>query len=96
MLLLGLAGVARQDIVANYQITRTYLNENPLAATEADAYPQALMDSRPEYLDRALAFIAQAGGFTEYLLSAGVPEGSLDHIRNRFVAPVLVGQMRWK
>ncbi|MDR1440047.1 MAG: tyrosine-protein phosphatase [Clostridiales bacterium] len=86
-LLLGAAGVCREDILANYEVTHTYLRRNAAMMGSAEGYPPELMQSRASSLGRALGYIGtEHGGIPQYLLAAGVTRAQLGEIVGRFVA----------
>ena len=86
MLLLGLAGVALPDIISNYEVTYTYIRQNPVTKKLSQMYPIETMLSKVEYLDQALAFIDESfGSMYAYLLSCGIEKDTLSQIQKRFV-----------
>jgi len=85
MLLLGLSGVAPADIVANYQVSKTYLNANPLYVKGSQGIAAELLASEPSYITRALQYIEKAGGFLPYLRGASLDSASIEAIRSRFI-----------
>lgn len=85
-LLLGIAGVCKADILSNYQVTYTYLQENVQLQAYAGEYPQELMHSRKEYLEYAMDAIAEKHtSIHAYVESIGVSPGTVTCIRNRFI-----------
>jgi protein-tyrosine phosphatase len=98
MLLLGIAGVDRYDIMTNYEITYTNIRHNPIFQVEKEGVqeelraklpenmPMDLMYSKTEYLEPAIEFIMDRyGGFEQYLMAAGVTAGMVSMIKDRFV-----------
>jgi protein-tyrosine phosphatase len=87
-LLLGIAGVPEQDILANYEVTYTYNRQSP-AMVQYAALAAQLQDqlySRREYLERALIFISnEYGGLGNYLSQAGLPPDTVRAIREKFI-----------
>jgi len=85
-LLLGLAGVARADILANYSLTHTYLRENRAMMDVSEQFPRALMYSLIEYMEPALDLIEkQYDGFAHYLSAIGVSEDEMQVIKRKLV-----------
>ena len=81
MLILGLAGVTRKDIVANYEVTFTYV---PILMDET--INPALAYSRPEYIITAIEFIEQNyGTYREYLKSCDLTDEILDKIKSKYL-----------
>lgn len=88
MLLLGLAGVCKEDIVANYMVTEVYNAKNPAERTMdlPIELPEDLLQSRPEFIAKAYDFLLdQYGGIIPYLRSTEVEEGSLEALRKNLV-----------
>ena len=86
-ILLMLAGVADADIVADYQVSATYLAA--LLAQMREIYPNmtAFMgESKPEYMVRFLAWFHEKYGTAEdCLLGAGVTGGEVAAIREKLL-----------
>ena len=92
MLLLGLSGVGRADIVSDYVRSWTCLMRDEAFASDwADprrVRTRHLMESRPEYIESALDLIEDEwGGAEPYLLACGVGAGVLERVRRRLVQP---------
>ena len=69
MLLLGLAGVSKEDILANYQISFTHLDTT---VDVLQRIPMNLLDSKPEYLIHALDHLEKHyGSFPAYFTACG-------------------------
>lgn len=84
MLLLGLAGVSRSDVVANYQVTYTYIKESPHARKAVDLYPPQTMYSLPAYIEEAMDYISEDfGGTEDYLRALGMGSKAMGDIRGR-------------
>lgn len=81
-LLLELAGVARADIVANYQVSYTYLEDFiRQVCIENPDMPAFVGRSDSAYMNGFLDLLAQTyGGARRYLLGAGVVEEDLDAV----------------
>lgn len=89
MLLLGLAGVEKKDIVSNYETTYTnlesihdYAGERPYGDI-----PESFMYSSREYILRAYEYILDKyGDFEQYMRAKGVSEEVIDRVKGRLVA----------
>ncbi|MFC4596727.1 tyrosine-protein phosphatase [Cohnella hongkongensis] len=76
MFLLALAGVEEADIVADYEVSRTYIAN----------FSDDLTGSHYSNMHQFLAYIRETyGSPTAYLESIGIEKQKLDFIRNRFV-----------
>ncbi len=87
------AGVARDDIVANYLESNHWnrrFNEAILARTEALGVPpdviMPLLEVRPEYLEASIAAIEQAHGGLEAYLADGLGV-DIDRLRGHYLKP---------
>ena len=81
MLILGLCGVTKKDIVANYEVTFTYV---PVLVDEA--LNPALAYSLPEYIKTAIEFIEENyGTYREYLKSCGISDEILDKVKSKYL-----------
>lgn len=86
MLLLGLAGVNKYDIMANYETTYSYLRLNPEFQANLAKYPLGIMCSKSDYIEPLIDYIVDTyGDFAKFLLSIGIPEDCLARIRKRLV-----------
>lgn len=86
-LLLSLAGVEQDDILADYQISYTYLRKI-IANFMADVadIPMYMLHSNIEYMEGFLqAFYAKYGSTVEYLREIGLSDAQIDAIRQRLV-----------
>jgi len=83
-LLLGLAGVQDADIIANYEVTYTYIRQNP--SFSEHGYHSDLLLSQREYIENTLHHIEREYiGISEYLQSkAGVTAAGVHAICDRF------------
>lgn len=84
MLLLGLVGVDKYDIISNYEITYTNLRRNPNFMNNLDNYnvPMDLMYSKDNYIEPLIDYIIEEyGDFHSYLLSCGILEENLCKIK---------------
>lgn len=88
MLLLGLVGVSRQDIITNYEQTFTnlrYKKDFHLFDKFNDEH-RKLMYSLPEYMEPSLDYIEKTYGNVEaYLLACDVSKDTLQKIKTRFI-----------
>lgn len=82
-LLLSLVGVPKSDIVADYQVSYTYLYEKiKQLHTEYPDMPAFIGQSKAEYMERFLELFSEKYGSAEkYLLSAGLNTGDIQAIR---------------
>ena len=81
MLILGLCGVSKKDIVANYEVTFTYV---PVLMDEV--LNQALAYSLPEYIKTAIEFVEENyGTYREYLKSCEISDEILDKIKSKYL-----------
>ncbi|MGD6960120.1 tyrosine-protein phosphatase [Rossellomorea aquimaris] len=96
MLLLGLAEVERQDIIANYMLTEVYIKENPFMQQATKHYPEfpvELMYSKPAYIEPVIDYILTTYGSVEnYLLYIGISKDILASIKNKLVVGTLQPQ----
>lgn len=91
-LLLSLAGAAREDIIANYQITQTHIAVLGPALMKKipDAPISALLESPPSNMIQTLDFLQEKyGGAAPYLRRIGVPQKALDTVISHFVQPLI-------
>lgn len=84
MLLLSLAGVDDTDILSNYQVSFTYLDQSVEALKKV---PANLLDSKPEYMIRAMDYLrTNYGSIEAYLITCGVDE----RIQRRLIQRITV------
>ena len=85
MILLGICGVSKEDIVANYEVTNTYLKNNVVIN-----YPEGmeeLDDSKPEWIEAAYARVMERyGSFKLYLLACGLTKKEIRKLRRKLLA----------
>lgn len=86
-LLLGLAEVGREDIIANYQTTHTYLQANPVfSQPQIAGFPIEMLYSSPDYIACVLDYLmTHYYSVTHYLTEIGVSETTVKTIAERFV-----------
>ena len=88
-LLLGLAGVSRADILANYVVSYIYLRENKPFVEGLSSFSRALMYSNIENFEPALDLIEKHyHGYEQYLLTTGLTKSELLTIYQRIVDEV--------
>lgn len=84
MLLLGICGVSKEDIIANYQVSHTYLRDH-VELRIRDGLEE-LEYSRSEWIEAAYDHIIEEyGTFRKYLLSAGLKKKDIRRIRRKLV-----------
>ena len=86
-LLLTLAGVGREDILADYQVTELYIRElvRKIQAFNRESAP-FMGRSKVEYLEDCLSRLEEAhGSVLEFLRWLGLTGDELEAIRNKLV-----------
>lgn len=84
MLLMGICGVAREDIIANYQVTRTYLKDHVELRIHDGL--EELEFSKPEWIEAAYDHIIEKyGSFRRYFLSVGLKQKDIRKIRQKLI-----------
>jgi protein-tyrosine phosphatase len=87
MLLLGIAGVSTEDILANYQVSFTYIDTS---IDNLQRVPANLLDSKPEYLLTALKHLYDRyGDFSAYLNACGFDEKRQNVLKGNIVEPLV-------
>lgn len=86
-LLLLLAGVAEADIIADYQITRTYIQPALEKMLDSEiSYPAWAGSSKPEYMEAFLKrFIEKYHSVEEYLALIGLSAAEIDTIKGKLL-----------
>lgn len=87
MLLLALAGVGREDILADYQVSETYLYEiiRHIRAMVPDLAPFAGA-SKSGYMAECMdLLLAKYGGVPAYLRAIGLTDGEMDALRAKLL-----------
>lgn len=90
MLLLGIANISLKDIVANYQVSHTYMGEDPDFVREYNITKSRVFLSKPEFIDATIEYIMdEYSSFENYLLSCDVTNKQINDIRNRFLEDII-------
>lgn len=86
MLLLGICGVSKKDILANYQVSYTYIREKMEAQMKQFGVPKKFMISDPELIETAYDYIIDNyKTFKDYFIACGLTEEEIDKIVNRLL-----------
>lgn len=84
MLLMGLSGVSKEDIIANYEVTHTYLKEN--VKLRLDEGLEELEFSKPQWIERAYDHIIEHyGSFKVYFMAVGLTKKEIKKIRKKLI-----------
>lgn len=87
MLLLGLAGVEKKDIVSNYEVTYTNLESLLQRSSQYPNIPAEFLYSNRDYILRAYEYILDTyQTFDQYLLSKGVGQEVINRVKGRFLS----------
>lgn len=87
MILMGLAGVSKEDIVANYEVTHTYLKENVKLRLEDGL--EELEFSKPQWIEKAYDHIIEHyGSFKVYLMAVGLTKKEIKKIKGKLAADI--------
>ena len=91
-LLLLLAGVPKEDVVADYVVSGIYYHRKIMSGDESVNDPiQAHTLSEQETINYFISHIDNKyGGAEGFLLNAGVAETNLSALKNKFLAPYLI------
>ena len=93
-LLLGVAGVPHETIVADYALTALYLddphrdhdNPDPMFVRSATSLPLYLSSCLPGTIALALAFLDEEyGGIEGYVRKIGLTDSQIESLRSRFL-----------
>lgn len=83
MLILGLCGVDRKDIIADYRVTDTYVK----AEIKAELVNTDLAYSLPEYIEAAIDHIEKEyKSYYEYLKSCNIDNEVLEIVKNKYLS----------
>ena len=86
MLLLGLAGVSRNDIIQNYTISYDLIKNLDIIKRDLILYGKRKTITLPEYIESTMDFIENNyDTFENYLLDCNVSKSNLIKIKNRFI-----------
>ncbi|WP_179288104.1 tyrosine-protein phosphatase [Terribacillus saccharophilus] len=86
MLLLGLAGVEKKDIVSNYEVTYTNLESLQQIENPHGDIPKEFLYSNRDYIIRAYEYILHTYQSVEhYLLEKGVGKDMIDRVKGRLL-----------
>ncbi|WP_051428134.1 tyrosine-protein phosphatase [Bacillus sp. J33] len=86
MLLLGLAGVEKKDIVSNYEVTYTNLESMHQNESLYGNIPMEFLYSNRDYILKAYEYIYHTyQSFDQYLMAKGVEMDVIDRIKRRFL-----------
>ncbi len=84
MILLGLCGVSKEDILANYQVSYTYLKDHVKLRTSEGL--EVLQYSKYEWIEAAYDHIMDTyGTFENYLLKSGVDKKDIKFLRRKLI-----------
>lgn len=84
MLLLGLCGVSKEDIIANYQVTRTYLKDYVTLNLEDEI--RELEFSKPEWMEETYDYLIHTYGSVEaYLQTAGLSKKTIKKLKKKLL-----------
>ena len=96
-MLLGIAGVSREDICADYSLSMAYLSRRyrkmsqkmPYGKIDEDGRPSLLggfFATLPTYMDKTLDYLEEHyGGIVPYVKSCSVKNETIAAIRDKFV-----------
>ena len=89
MAILGLCGVAEEDIIADYSVSCIYLKsyyERMLKEGKIKSLDDPFLSTAPENMAYLINYIkSEYGDIPSYLNSCGISESSMNSIRNRFI-----------
>lgn len=84
MLLLGICGVSKDDIIANYEVTHTYLKDHVELRIEEGL--EELEFSKPMWIETAYDHIMEEyGSFRLYLMACGLAKKEIRRIRRKLI-----------
>ena len=80
-LILGVCNVNQLDIIANYQVTSTYMKDEEIMKK----YDDNLQKSDADYMDTFIKILyKQYGSFENYLLSCDILKEEINRLKNKF------------
>ncbi len=83
--LLKIAGVDDVDIVVHYMSSYQYLANSPMFAKLPRGIDSGMMESRPEYIQEALAYLNRYANIEDYLQECGLSREQIDLLKDRLV-----------
>lgn len=85
-LILGLCNVDIKDIIANYEVTNTYVSNSEFMNT----YSTNMKKSPPEFIKTFIDnLLDEYNSFEDYILSCKVSKENIEKIRNKFCEPII-------
>lgn len=86
MLILGVAGVKKEDIISNYEVTYTNIKKNPIflkykeeAAAKGQEFPEYILQSNAETIEKTINhLIEKYGSFEKYFQEIGYSEAEIE------------------
>ncbi len=86
-IILSLAGVSNEDIVANYRVTDSYYIPYAKRTFKSfDKIPIKYLQSNAVSMERAMTYVTDNfGGVENYLLSIGISEEEIKAVRDRII-----------
>lgn len=86
MLLLGIAGVAKKDIISNYEVTYTNLESIQEYKDIPMDIPKSYLHSDREYIIKAYDYIVETyDTFENYLIDRGIEKEVVERVKQRMV-----------
>lgn len=86
MLLLGVAGVAKKDIITNYEVTYTNLESIQEYTKIPMEIPEAFLHSKREFIIQAYDYIIENyGTFESYLIDKGIEKEVIERVKQRML-----------
>ena len=80
-LLLGVCNVDELDIIANYEVTNTYIKKEEFM----EKYQENEKKSLPQFMETFISKLKETyGGFEEYLLSCGITKEEIEKLKEKF------------
>lgn len=84
MLLLGLAGADKFDIISNYEVTYSNLRKNAAFQAGAKGYPPEVLYSKADYIEPVIDHIyTMHGDFEKFLAAMDIPEAVITAVKKR-------------
>jgi len=86
MLLLGLAGVSDEDIIANYEVSFTHNRNSQEMKELAKRIPLHYFESNRDYMEETLHFFRETfGSFKAYFQSLGYDDKQIDQLKQSMI-----------